>query len=287
MNLKNLLYVGVLALGVSFIGTALFSNPVSNSNGQMATAAAVLERGEIRSGYAIYPPYFIKDPNTGEFSGIYYDIMEKVGSSLDIKINWVEEISWATFAEGFSTNRYDVVASGFWATPARAKVADFTVPLFYNAIGVYVRFSDNRFVDINRINNRNISIIAIDGEVSAAIAQETFPNAQIVLLPQDTPVSQLLLSVITHKVDVAFAEVEIGEDFLANNPETVKNVAKSNPVRIFPSTIILPKNNEALKTMFNAALEELINNGTVDAIVKKYAKYPDSLYPVAKPYSVR
>lgn len=53
----------------------------------------ILESGEIRCGYVVWPPMFIKDPNTGEFSGIFHDYMKTAGKSLGFKINWVEEVT--------------------------------------------------------------------------------------------------------------------------------------------------------------------------------------------------
>lgn len=281
-NTKTILLVVVVALVVSLIGAKIFSGSTSSNQDLLAK---VLDKGEIRAGYVVYPPAFIKDPNTGQLSGIFHDALEEAGKNLGLKINWVEEVGWGTMIEGLNAGRYDIIASGIWPNSARAKNADFTIPLFYSAVGVYTRAGDSRFSDLNRINRQDITIATIDGEMSSFIAKATFPNAKTISLPQDTQVSQLLLNVKTGKADVTFVEAAIAEEFLANNLGSVQNIVPNNPIRSFGNTMVVPKNQDGFKSMMNTALEELFNNGVVDTIVEKYEKYPGSFYPVAKPYS--
>jgi len=286
---KLISLVIVSALITSFIGVKVFSEKITsgeNTNQNDNLLAVVLANGEIRAGYVVDPPAMIKDPNTGELSGIFYDTLEAVGENLDLKINWVEEAGWSTMIEGLKAGRYDIIVTDLWPNAARAKNIDFTIPLYYSTIGVYTRSAENRFTDLPSINNSDITVAIIDGEMSAFIAQENFPNANIISLPQDTPVSQLLLNVVTNKADVTFVQPAIAEEFLANNPSSVKNIAKDNPIRSFGNTMGVPKNQAGFASMLNAALEELLNNGTIDQLINQYEKYPGSFYPVAKPYTL-
>ncbi len=284
-NKKIVLICAVVALVVSFVGVKLFSgstSSVSNDN----ILATVLNRGEIRVGYVIYPPGMIKDANTGKLSGIFHDALEEAGKNLGLKINWVEEVGWGTMIEGIKTGRYDMIGSAVWPTATRSKIVDFTIPLNYGVVGVYVRSDDNRFANLKSINSDSVTIVTIDGEISSFIAKETFPQAKVVSLPQDTQISSVLLSIITRKADVAFVEPAVGEEFLAKNPNTIKNIAKENPIRSYGNTWVVSKNEDGFKQMLNVAIEELRNNGTIDQLIEKYSKYPGSFYPVAKPYNV-
>jgi polar amino acid transport system substrate-binding protein len=279
---KTILLVAVVALVVSFIGAKIFS-PTSDQGQDLL--AEVLNRGEIRVGYVVYPPGMIKDPNTGELSGIFHDALEEAGKNLGLEINWVEEVGWGTMIEGLNAGRYDMIGSPVWPNSSRAKNVDFTIPLNYSAVGVYTRTGDNRFSDLNNINRSDITIATIDGEMSSFIAQATFPDAETISLPQDTQVSQLLLNLTTRKADVTFVETAIAEEFLANNPGSIQNIVPNDPIRSFGNTMLVPKNREAFKSTINAALEELMNSGTVDSLIDKYEKYPGSFYRVAPPYS--
>ncbi|MFA6474788.1 MAG: transporter substrate-binding domain-containing protein [Patescibacteria group bacterium] len=284
-NYKSILLIVVIVLITSFIGVNLFSdkNRTSQNDDLLST---VLDKGEIRAGYVVDPPAMIKDPNTGELSGIFHDALEVAGENLDLKINWVEEAGWGTMIEGLDAGRYDVIVTDLWPNAARAKNIDFTIPLYYSAVGVYTRPDENRFADLVDINNPDITVATIDGEMSAFITQSNFPDATVISLPQDTPVSQLLLNVITHKADVTFVQPAIAEEFLANNPGSVKNITKDDPIRSFGNTMGIPKNQAGFESMMNTALEELLNNGKINELIHQYEKYPGSFYPVVKPYTV-
>ena len=283
---KLVILVIAVSLAASFFGTRLFSGQTKQieSNKPVSLLSMVLEKGEIRAGYVIDPPALIKDPNTGALSGIFYDTMQEAGKNLGLKINWVEEAGWGTMIEGLEAGRYDIIVTDLWPNAARSKSIDFTNALYYIPIGVYVRPGDNRFSNLNAINSSDITIATIDGEMSSLIAQTDFSQAKVISLAQDTPVSQVLLNVSTKKADVTFAQPAIAEEFLANNPGAVENIAKENPVRYFPNTMGVPKDEEGFKSMINTALEELSNNGTVDRLIAQYEKYDGSYYPVAKPY---
>lgn len=280
---KTILLVVFVALVISFIGAKIFSGKINQGEDLTVT---VLNKGEIRAGYVVYPPCLIKDPNTGQLSGIFYDALEEMGKNLDLKINWAEEVGWSTMIEGLKAKRYDIIAFCLWPNSARAKNVDFTNPLYYSAIGAYVRSDEDRFADLAQINQQGVTIATIDGEMSSFIAQSTFPNAKTLSLSQDTQIAQLLLNITTKKADVTFVEIAIAEEFLANNPGSIKNIAKSKPVRYFSNTMGISKNQDGFKSMINTAIDELFYNGKVSELIKKYEKYPGSFYPVATPYTL-
>lgn len=286
-TLKSIVLIVVIALITSFVGVKIFSEKTIQNDNQSQGAdllSAILANGEIRAGYVVDPPAMIKDPNTGELSGIFHDALEIAGENLGLKINWVEEVGWGTMIEGLKAGRYDIIVTDLWPNAARAKNIDFTVPLYYSTIGVYTRSDENRFNDLTSINSKEITIATIDGEMSSFIAQSNFSNANIISLPQDTPVSQLLLYITTNKADVTFAQPAIAEEFLDNNPGSIKNITKDDPIRSFGNTMGVPKNQTGFTSMMNVVLEELLNNGIMDELIGQYEKYPGSFYPVAKPY---
>lgn len=245
----------------------------------------VIDSGILRCGYVIYPPGLMKDPNTGKLSGIFVDTIEKAGANLGLKVEWTEEVGWGTMIEGLKADRYDLICSPVWANSPRAKQALFTIPLFYSGIGVYVRTGDNRFQgNISAIDKPSVRIATIDGEEGDTIAQEQFPQAERVSLPQLTDVSQELLEVQDKKADVAFVEPYIADLYLANHPGALVNLVPGKPIRVFPNTMMLANSAPKLQAMVNTALSELVNSGYVDELFKKYSIEPGALFPDALPY---
>lgn len=276
----------VIALLVSFIGVKLFS-PTGSENQMTNTMEEVLKRGEIKVGYVIYPPGMMKDANTGKLSGIFHDTLEQAGKKLGVKINWVEEVSWGTMIEGLKTGRYDMIGSPVWPSSARATQAAFTTPLTYSVIAAYARSNDTRFdKNFDAINTKDIKISVVDGELSQTIAKDQFPNAEVVSLPQLSDISQSLLNVSTGKADIAFVEPYIADEFLKNNPGKIRNVQPNNPLRVNGNSMMIPKGQEAFKAMLNTTLEEELNSGFIDQLVKKYETSKNSFYPIAKPFAL-
>src|SRR3989344_1969059 len=287
----NLPYLALFVVVVSTITILIFSavtpGPVFSpgTNQSSAVYDRVMKSGVIRAGYIIYPPGSYKDPNTGKLSGVFVEALEGAASNMDLKVEWVEEVSWGSMIEGLNAGRYDLIGTQVWANSTRAKFVDFSVPLFYSGIGVFVRSNDDRFDgDLSKINSSSVRIATIDGEMSAIIAKQDYPHAQTVSHPQLSDNSQILLDVATGKADVTFVEPYIADLFLANNAGTLRNLVIQRPIRIFPNTMLVPTGDIRFKTMLDTALTELLNTGYVDELMLKYVPTKGAFYPVDYPY---
>lgn len=236
----------------------------------------------IRVGYVPYPPGLIKDPNSGELSGIFFDTFTNMGEVMDIEIEWQEEVTWGTMIEGLKTGRYDVIGSPVWASASRGTVADFTVPLFYSGIGAYVRADSELTVDA--LDNADVRISTIDGEMSSIIASADYPTARQVPLPQLSDVSQLLLEVSEGKADVAFVEPYQAQQFMESHGPILKNIAADRPLRVFSNSMMVNKSEPNLKSMLDIAINEQKNMGIVEVLVSEYAGSADAFYLSAFPY---
>ena len=283
------LALGALALCLTAL--ALFSAAACTRQGVGGNQESVYERversGTIRAAYVVYPPSLIKDPNSGEISGISADVMRRVAEDLGLRLEWTEEVGWSTMIEGLETNRYDVVVSGIWPNASRARHVDFSIPLFYSGIGAYVRAGDTRFSStLGNVNNANVRIATIDGEMSDIIARTQFPNAQRISLPQISDVSQMLLNVKSNRADITFVEPAVAYDFIRNNRGSIRNIRPGDPVRVFGNSVMFRRGQYEFGRMLNTSIEVLLNSGEVDRIVDRYEPEPGAFYRVAAPYAV-
>ncbi len=280
--------VGVVALcvAVSAVTSLLVRRgPLGGGARGEEVYERVMKAGKIRCAYVVYPPSCIKDPNTGKLSGIVVDAVRTLGKNLELDIDFTEEVAWGSMIEGLQADRYDLVVSGIWPNASRARLVDFSAPLYYSAIGVYVRKGDDRFTDDwKAIDSPQVKIATVDGEMSDIIARTQFPRAKRDSLPQLADVSQLLLEVATRKADVTFVEPYFGYEYLKNNPDTVKNIAADRPIRTFGNTVMFRRGQATFKAMLNTALEEMINTGVVDRLLGQYEPRPGLFYPTAYPY---
>lgn len=261
--------------GSSNIGTA--SNSVYDK---------VIASGIIRACYTAFPPAFIKDPNTGKLSGIFYDTLNKAAGNMGLKVDWTTEVGWGDAIGALNSGKCDIIGSDSWSNSTRGKSAEFIQPLFYSSINAYVRIDDNRFNnDISVANNPNYKIVVLDGESSQVIAAQDFPNAKTLQLPQLTDVSQLFVSVVAGKGDMTFQDSSTADQYMKNNPGKIKIV--STPLVVYGDVMMVKKGEFSLKTSLDNAINELHNNGYINSVISKYEKeYGVSFHRVAAPYAV-
>lgn len=290
MNRRSLLdYVFIVVICAVIAGLAQILLPSRDHSSTTSNGATVFDRvvskNTITCGYVPYPPGCIKDPNTGKLSGVFVDLLDEAGKNLGIKVVWSEEVGWGSMIEGLETDRYDLVGSPVWANSTRAKLADFSTPIFFSGICVFVKSGDERFTGaLAKIDDTDVRIATIDGEMSDIIARGDFPKAKRISLPQLSDNSQMLLNVAEGKADVTFVEPYIADQFLKNSPGALKNITPERPIRIFPNTMMFRQGQARFKTMLDTALQELINSGRVEELLRKYRVTPDSFYLPAYPY---
>jgi polar amino acid transport system substrate-binding protein len=233
----------------------------------------VMRTGTIRCGYGISPPILIKDVKTGKISGVDHDIMEAVGKELGLKVEWAEEAGWGDFIEGLRAGRYDAFCSEQWPDAARTRFQTLSMPIQYSFLYAYVRADDHRFDgNLEAINDPSVKIPAIDGDVGMAMAQNGFPKASILTLPQTGLLSDMLMSVKTGKADVIFLEPGMFQEFeKAGNKGVLRKIENAEPSFTYASYYGFNSGETQLRDMVNVALRTLIDNGRLEKIAHSYS----------------
>lgn len=247
----------------------------------------LIQDNTIDVGYMSVPPGFIVDPNTKEISGIFNDVLVEIAKRNGLTINYKEEVAWATMIETLNANRVDLIANQVWATPERRASADFSNPIYFSPIGIFVRADDNRFDDdFNKINDPSVRIAALDGEINFHIAESDFPKAELKPLPNNVDVAQLFMEVATNKKDVFFVDPMFAFNYTKNNPGKLKNIAINSPIRNYPNAYMFKKGNVKLENFINSELEKLINDGSIDKIIEKYIPFKGAVISVTDSLAV-
>jgi len=290
MNNRRTKYILSLSLCLLVVGvTAGRTSKASSLYGYEKDSLhdRILEAGKIRCGYFLFPPYSMKDPNTGKMSGIFVDALEEAASNLGLKVEWAEEVGYGTMVEGLKTGRYDLVPTGVWPNANRARYADFSNPLFYSGIVAYARSDDHRFdKNLKAIDDKTVTISTIDGTVQDVMARKDFPHAHVLSHPEMSDASQILLDVTTRKADVTFIEPGLAAIFLKGNPGSVQSITGKKPIAVIANTMMFKLGEPSFKSMLNTALAELINTGYIDHLINKYEPAPGAYYRIARPYEM-
>lgn len=249
-----------------------------------STFEQIRQSGEIRCGYNVYSPYLRRDPNSGELSGIFFDIMAAIGKNAGLKIIWAEEAGRADIFTGLDNGRYDVWCSGIWPNATRALAGRFTTPAFYSVVTPWVRQNDDKIKSIADIRAGKARITAVDGAMEAIIAENDFPDNPRLTMPQSTPFDTNFQNIITEKADVTFAEPSSVAEFLTNNPGVLKSLGADHSLRTFANTLAVQQDDVRTQEFLNNAMNEIVYSGEVDKILMKYELVPGSFLRVARPY---
>lgn len=269
---------------IAFFIICFFSLPTLAADKGSLLDKVMAER-KITCGYAMWKPMMYKDMEKNVLTGTSYELMEEIGRRLDLKIEWKEETGWGTIIEGQKTGRYDMICTGLAISSARSKFIDFSVPYLYSPLHVAVRADDKRFdKDYRTLNDAPYKIAVLEGEMSAIIAAQTFPKAQISAMPQITDYSLLLKEVEAGKADATLIEPSTFADYQANNPGKLKLVSVKNPVSVIPVGFGFPQDQLAFSQMINTTLREIILDGTAERLIKKHEPRDGIFLPVEKGY---
>lgn len=264
-------FVGIL-IGIALAAGVFYLRPDAAVSADAHPAStAVFKSRTLRCGYALVPPNLMKDPNTGQLSGTVYDIGNAIAEILGWKIEWAEEVPFATAIEGLQTHRYDVLCSALFARPNIMMQADFVGPFYYVPVNVYVKpGQENRFTDRAQMNDPSLRIGMIDGTIPHLIAQTDFPKAQMVNLPEMSDYAENMLLLTTGKADMTFVDSSVASNFLKQHPGAMVMAPAVSPLRVFPVIFAVNKGEQPLLNTLNAAVDYLHNNGRMQAILKKH-----------------
>jgi polar amino acid transport system substrate-binding protein len=254
---------------------------VTVAHAQETVFDRVMKTKTLNCGYIIAPPYVGKDVNTGKMSGINYDMVEAVGRNLGLKINWKSEVGAGDVAAALSSNKIDVMCQTLWPSAARYSGMTFTNrPQFYSAIYAVARADDHRFDgDLSKANNKSIKAVGVEGDFSADMINEKFPDAQHVYLAGSAGLSDYIMQLTTKKADILFMDKGTIADYSKNNPDLIKIIPNLPAARIFGEHLTVKSGEYKLRDMLDMANLQLINDGTFGMLVDKYKKeYHTDIY---------
>ncbi|MDD3183185.1 MAG: transporter substrate-binding domain-containing protein [Alphaproteobacteria bacterium] len=276
----------VLFSAVTTLAVSHYTLPSAQTAPEKETRLEQIKRtGTLRCGYSIWPPALMKDPNTGAFSGMFYDLMQEMGKQLSLKIEWTVEVTPAHMFADLDSNRIDMVCSAYIATPARAKAAAFTSPIFYNVNTLFVRADDTRFDNnFEAANDPSVKFAVVDGGLSSILANQKFPLAQKPSVPELSTPADTFLYVAERKADVVLSEPLSFALFDKSNPGKMKR-AVGEPPFVYGAGMPMPLKEFDLHNTINATLAYLQSTGVVAAIFDKHETEGVRTLRLAKPYA--
>lgn len=237
----------------------------------------------IRCAYAVASGLHVVDPNTGQFSGIFYELMEEIGRRLNKKIIWAEEVSYSDIGAGFAAGRYDMFCSALWHASTRAPAQLLSNPVYLSPVYAWVSPKNAaRVPTLEALNNSDLVLSVAEGDATEAMAKSRLPNIKTQSVPPLFTVGQYIGQVTTGHAGVILTDPGLAHDFLQQNPNSIVPVG-DKPVVIFPTGFAFAVGEHDLKAMIDIAVRELQHDGTTERLLQKYNRVGDIL-PVPRQY---
>lgn len=234
--------------------------------------ANVQKSGVIRAGAGLAPPDVIRDPKTGEYSGIFVDLLREFAKNElgGVKVEFVDT-DWDNMIAGLTGGKWDV-AMAINRKPKRAMVIHFSdsarffeISLVYNKdnpkVGDPVAFGAN-------FDKPDVTFAVVAGTAEDQALTDRVSKGKILRLPN---IDDVRLAVKTRRADVAVADSVTNQMFINANKDwaiaamPVPSLAKQGIAYGFRKDVPL----DVIEAL-NIFLEQKLAEGAVQKLSDKY-----------------
>ena len=164
--------------------TALVAGLAFNTSAGAQSAStwdAIQESGTLRVGATQAPPWYFKDPATGEWSGLGISVGSAMAETMGVELVPVE-VTWGTAISALQANQIDIMFV-LDATPTRALAVDFpSAPLLYYALAVLAD-DDLSIENWTDLNSSDITLAVTQGTTMDVYVTERLTEATILRFP--------------------------------------------------------------------------------------------------------
>ena len=215
---------------------------------------------------ASFPPYEFYDDETGEIVGIDAEvaaaICEKLGYELEIV-----DMDFDAIIPAVTTGKIDFGMAGMTVTEERMQSVDFTTS-YATGIQVVIVKEDSEITSVDDLfaEGANHKIGVQQGTTGDLYCSWDIEDEGLGTVERYKNGTDAVLALTSGKVDCVVIDNEPAKNYIAAN-EGLKILDTEYAVEDY--AIALAKDSE-LTAQINAALEELIADGTVQAIIDKY-----------------
>jgi polar amino acid transport system substrate-binding protein len=256
----GLAFAAAMAVGLSFAGAA--------SAQEEGAWTVVQKSGELRCGAGEAPPYVMKDPATGEYTGFFVEMCRGFAKVLEVEPVFVDT-SWDNMVAGLQAGKWDLAMS-LTATPVRALAITFSDPVSATETTFAYNKENPKFTDPKSLADFDVAGVTIavtSGTAQDKVLTDLIKNATIMRLGAT---SELQLSLMSRRSDAVFDTSAANDIFVTANPDALV-VLRPNPAldRRGVSFGLRRDTSAADLQVLNLFIQDNIASGHVDALIKQ------------------
>lgn len=259
-----------VVLGMILGCTRQTEGPDDGGQKRETVLSKMLRTKRLTVGYAGYPPYLRRDPNTGEISGYSVEVIKSILEPIDVKIEW-RETTWDNMKQDILIGKFDLMVEPIFMTIPRSSQVGFTRPYAYFGYAVpVVRKGEKRFKTMQDLNSPQVTIAITQGVTDQEYAGKHLPKAKVKLIPGND-ITITLTEVLTGKVDAALADVPTTVEFLKAHAGKVDALFLKDPPATTPAAFMARQSEVEFISFLNNALLFLETQGLFDQLENKYS----------------
>jgi polar amino acid transport system substrate-binding protein len=207
--------LAVASVTTLVLGTLLAGAP---AEAQEKLWEKVQSEGVLKVGAAVAAPHAIRDPKTGEWSGVAIDVLRKFAEALEVDLQ-VVDTTWDNIIAGMQANKWDI-AVALNRTARRAIAINYSEPYWFYQISL-VYNKNNEKIDpswqsLADFDKDGMTISVMSGTAQDHSITPLIEHATIARLP-DFDASRM--AVISNRADVLADDADGNMLFAESNPE--------------------------------------------------------------------
>ena len=257
-------------LGLAVVAGLMMTGAAAAQDGQ-GYWQQVQSAGKLRCGAAVAPPYVMRDPATGEYSGFFADLCREFAETLEVEAEFVDT-TWDNIVAGLQAGRWDM-SLALNRTPVRAMAVQFSIPAMEYQISLVYNKENPKVpakpASVEDVHVEGVTLAVMSGTAQDKAISAAVQNATILRLPtaDETRLARQSrrADVIVDASDTNLLFTQANPDWTATlNPEPA--LAKQGVA--FGLPLSLRASDVAVVDIF---LEERVATGAVDALIAKAA----------------
>lgn len=237
----------------------------SESYWQKVQAAGVL-----RCGAAVAPPYVMRDPATGAYSGFFASLCQEFAEVLGVKPEFVDT-TWDNIVAGLQAGRWDM-SLALNRTPVRAMAVQFSVPAMEYQISLVYNKANPKIpanpVSVADIDQPGLTIAVMSGTAQDKAVSAQVKNATILRLPSN---DETRLALMSRRADMLVDASDTNLLFTRANPDMVALTPKPALAKQGVAFGLPHGLSAADVAVVDIFLEEKVATGHVEELITKAA----------------
>lgn len=230
----------------------------------------VQSNGVLRCGAAVAPPYVMRDPATGEYSGFFAELCREFADVLEVKPEFVDT-TWDNLVAGLQAGRWDM-SLALNRTPLRAMAVQFSVPAMEYQISLVYNQANPKIpadpVSVADIDQPGTTLAVMSGTAQDKAITAAVENATILRLPSN---DETRLALMSRRADMLVDASDTNLLYAQANPDMVA----VNPTPALARQGVsfgLPRHlSESDVAVVDIFLEERVATGHVDELIEQAA----------------